>query len=163
MKLVTWDDIRYKMCNVKTINLVPNILAAEHAVSLGCDEAVQIRDMLVTENGEILRDAVTEGAHTNIFIVKNGKLVTAPLGSYILPGIARKHVIELCSEHEIDTEERYITRSELFEADEILITSTTTLVRAACELDGRPVGCRDQKLVDNLQAWYLEKLENETK
>lgn len=46
MKLVTWDDIRYKMCNVKTINLVPNILAAEHAVSLGCDEAVQIRDML---------------------------------------------------------------------------------------------------------------------
>ena len=68
MKLVTWDDIRYKMCNVKTINLVPNILAAEHAVSLGCDEAVQIRDMLVTENGEILRDAVTEGAHTNIFI-----------------------------------------------------------------------------------------------
>lgn len=163
MKLVTWDDIRYKMCNVKTINLVPNILAAEHAVSLGCDEAVQIRDMLVTENGEILRDAVTEGAHTNIFIVKNGKLVTAPLGSYILPGIARKHVIELCSEHEIDTEERYITRSELFEADEILITSTTTLVRAACELDGRPVGCRDQKLVDNLQTWYLEKLENETK
>lgn len=61
------------------------------------------------------------------------------------------------------SEERYITRSELFEADEILITSTTTLVRAACELDGRPVGCRDQKLVDNLQAWYLEKLENETK
>ena len=106
---------------------------------------------------------VTEGAHTNIFIVKDGKLITAPLGCYILPGIARKHIIELCSEHGIDTEERYITRGEPFDADEILVTSTTTLVRAACELDGRPVGCRNQKLVDDLQAWYLEKLENATK
>lgn len=163
MKLVTWSDIRYKMCNVKTINLIPNILAAQHAVDSGCDEAVQIRDRIETDSGEVLTDVVTEGAHTNISILKDGKFITAPLGCYILPGIARSHLIGLCRDHGIPVEERYITRAELFDADEVFVSSTTTLVRAACEIDGKPVGCRNQKFVDELQSWYLEKLELATR
>lgn len=162
MKLVTCKDIRYTICNVKTICLLPNVMAAQAAVDSGCDEAVQIRDILITADGRELRNVVTEGAHTNIHIVKDGRLITAPLENYVLPGIARMHCIQLCKEHNIDVEERYITRDELFDADEILVSSTTTLVRAACELDGKPVGGKNELFVDNLQKWYVEKIAEAT-
>ena len=131
MKLHTVDDIRYEMCNVKTINLIPNILAAQAAIDAGCDEAVQIRRRLFEDDGTEYRDVVTEGAHTNIAILKNGEYITAPLGHFILPGIARSHLIGICRANGIPVVERYITRAELADADEILISSTTTLVRRA--------------------------------
>ena len=161
MKLCTVDDIRYEMCNVKTINLIPNILAAQTAVDRGCDEAVQIRRRLFEDDGTEYRDVVTEGAHTNISVLKDGVFVTAPLGSFILPGIARKHLIELCRANGIEVIERYITRGELMDADEVLVSSTTTLVRRACEIDGKPAGGRDTELFDRLQRLYIEKLDRD--
>lgn len=161
MKLHTVDDIRYEMCNVKTINLIPNILAAQAAIDAGCDEAVQIRRRLFEEDGTEYRDVVTEGAHTNISILKNGEFITAPLGHFILPGIARSHLIGLCRANGIPVVERYITRAELADADEIMISSTTTLVRRACELDGAPVGGRDTVLFDRIQQLYVEKLDRD--
>lgn len=161
MKLCTVDDIRYEMCNVKTINLIPNILAAQTAVDRGCDEAVQIRRRLFEDDGTEYRDVVTEGAHTNISVLKDGVFVTAPLGRFILPGIARKHLIELCRANGIEVHERYITREELMDADEVLVSSTTTLVRRACEIDGKPVGGRDTELFDRLQHLYIEKLDRD--
>ena len=161
MKLCTVDDIRYEMCNVKTINLIPNILAAQTAVDRGCDEAVQIRRRLFEDDGTEYRDVITEGAHTNISVLKDGVFVTAPLGRFILPGIARKHLIELCRANGIEVLERYITRGELMDADEVLVSSTTTLVRRACEIDGKPVGGRDTELFDRLQHLYIEKLDRD--
>lgn len=162
MKLSTCKDIRYTMCNVKTICLMPNILAAQSARDAGCDEAVQIRDNLFTSDGRELHDVVTEGAHTNIHIVKDGKFITAPLENYILPGIARMHCIQLCKEYGIEVEERYIFREELFTADEILVSSTTTLVRSTCELDGVTVGGRNKRFVSELQNRYIEKIKSAT-
>ena len=161
MKLCTVDDIRYEMCNVKTINLIPNILAAQTAVDRGCDEAVQIRRRLFEDDGTEYRDVITEGAHTNISVLKDGVFVTAPLGRFILPGIARKHLIELCRANGIEVLERYITRGELMDADEVLVSSTTTLVRRTCEIDGKPVGGRDTELFDRLQHLYIEKLDRD--
>lgn len=159
VKLLTWDDIRFKMCHVKTIDLLPNVLASQYAEENGCDEVVQLRDRVECEDGTVLTDVVTEGSHTNVHILKDGRFITAPLGKYILPGIARKHLLELCRAHGVPVEERYISRAELFDADEILISSTTTLVRATCSLDGKPVGGRAPALVASLQGWYQDKLD----
>ncbi len=159
VQLMTWEDIRFKMCNVKTIDLLPNVLASQYAEENGCAEVVQLRDRVECDDGVVLTDVVTEGSHTNVHILKDGKFITAPLGKYILPGIARMHLIQLCRAHGVPVEERYISREELFDADEILISSTTTLVRAADRLDGSPVGGRAPELVKQLQGWYLEKLD----
>ncbi|MDD4772242.1 MAG: aminotransferase class IV [Eubacteriales bacterium] len=147
IKLITLPDPRYSLCHIKTINLIPNIMASEKAKKSGCDEAILIRD-----------GRVTECSHSNISIIKNGRFITAPLDCYILPGIARGHVIEICGSLGIPVEQRIYTPEEMMEADEILVTSTTTLCRAACEIDNRPVGGKSKDTVRHIQDAYLKKI-----
>lgn len=147
IKLITMPDLRYSICNIKTINLIPNVMASEKAKKAGCDEAIFIRD-----------GRITECSHSNISMIKDGKFITAPLDCYILPGIARGHVIEICKELGIQVELRTFTPDEMMEADEILITSTTTLCRAACEIDKKPVGGKAQDTVRDIQNAYLKKI-----
>lgn len=125
LKLITVDDVRYFLCNVKTLNLLPNVLASKKAEDAGCDEAVFIRD-----------GYVTECSHSNVLIIKNGTLITHPNGKYILPGIMRGKTIEICKKLGITTLEKAFTKEELYEADEILVSSTTRLCLLASEIDG---------------------------
>ena len=125
VKLTCTEDLRYSMCDIKTLNLLPAVLASKRAETLGCHESVFIRDGIVTEC-----------AHSNIFIVKNGTFYTHPNGQFILPGITRKKVIELCAEMNIPCIEKPFGKQDLFAADEVLITSTSKLCLRASEIDG---------------------------
>lgn len=129
LKLITLPDLRYSMCDVKTLNLLPAVLASRKASEAECDEAVFIRDGFVTEC-----------AHSNIHIIKDGVLYSHPNGKYILPGITRKRLLYFCEEFGVPVRESRFTLSELKGADEVLVTSTTKLALKATEIDGENVG-----------------------
>ena len=113
-KLLTVPDERWKRCWVKSIALLPNVLAKNAAVAAGADEAVFVD-----------HDFVTECSTSNLFAVINGKLVTPPVGTKVLPGITRAVVIELAGEMGIEVDERAIYVEEAAHAQELFITSTT--------------------------------------
>jgi D-alanine transaminase len=140
MKLITFEDTRYLHCNMKTLNLLPSVLASKAADEAGADEAVFCRG-----------DIVTECAHSNIFIVKDGKLYTAPADNMILAGVARSHLLKKCRQLGIEYEEKHFTVGEMMNADEIIVTASGTLCRPACEIDGVTVGMRAQDIVSSLR------------
>lgn len=146
---VSFEDLRFEYCNVKTLNLLPNVLAAQNAAEHGGQEAVFVRDGYVTES-----------AHSNIHILKDGVLVTHPADAHILPGIARKHLIAMCHELGIPVEERLYTLEELKAADEVLITASNTFAIRVAHVDGEPVGGKDlatyELLRDALQREFEE-------
>lgn len=129
LSLVCTEDKRYGYCNIKTVNLLPAVLSATLAEEQGCDEAIFIKSGIVTECTK-----------SNISIIKQGRLVTHPLDSSILPGITRGHLIQKCVSMGIAVEEREFTREEMMTSDEILITSATKLCKYASKVDGYAVG-----------------------
>ena len=151
IKLITLEDTRFFHCNIKTINLLPNVMASQAAEELGCEEAILHRG-----------DRVTEGSHSNVHIIKNGVLKTAPTDNLILPGITRRHVIDICNNNNIPVSEKVFTVKELMDADEILITSSTKLVRAAKEVDGITVGGNAPEIVKVIKEEYMKKILRET-
>lgn len=152
LKLTDMEDTRFLHCNIKTLNLLPNVMAAEKAEELGCGECVFHRG-----------DIVTECAHSNVSIIKDGIFKTHPTDHYILPGITRMHIIQLCKENGIPVDETPFTMKELMEADEVIVSSSTKFCAPACEMNGTPIGGKAPELVALLQEKYLEKFENETK
>lgn len=152
LALTTIEDTRFLHCNIKTLNLMINCMAANRAEALGCDESVFHRG-----------DIVTECSHSNVSIFKDGVLITHPTDNYILPGITRKHIIEICKEHNIPVEETPFTMAQLMDADEILVSSSTQLCRSAGTIDGTPVGGKAPELVKLIQDAYMEKYLSETK
>lgn len=151
LKLTTMEDTRFFHCNIKTLNLMPNCIAADRAERMGCDESVYHRG-----------DIVTECAHSNISIIKDGVFITHPTDHFILPGITRKHIIQICKEHNIPVDETPFTMQQLMDADEILVSSSTQLCRAAGSVDGTPVGGKNPELVKLIQDAYMEKFIQET-
>ncbi len=146
-RLISVLDTRFFHCNIKTLNLIPNIMAAQKAKEAGCQEAVFVRD-----------GYVTEGSHSNVSIIKDGVFITHPLDCLILPGTERKHMIRYCEEFGIPVEEKAFTLEELAAADEIIISSTSHPSMRAMELDGRPVGMKNPELVQKLRDRYLEEI-----
>ncbi len=145
-KLITLEDTRYLHCNIKTINLLPSVIASEKARKAGCDEAVLHRG-----------DRVTECAHCNVSILKDGVFRTAPTDNLILPGIARAHLIKACNELGIPVDETPFTLAELMDADEVIVSSSSTLCIQATEIDGKPVGGKDPVNMDKVRnAVYKE-------
>lgn len=140
-RLITLEDTRYLHCNIKTINLLPSVLAAEKARRAGCDEAVLHRG-----------ERVTECSHCNVHILKDGVFRTAPADCYILPGIARRHLIDMCGVLGVPVEEKPFTVNELLAADEVLVSSSSTLCIQAIEIDGKPVGGKDPVLLDRIRS-----------
>ncbi len=132
IKLISKEDKRYRYCNIKTVNLLPAVIASTEAEAAGCDETVLLRD-----------GYVTECAHSNISILKDGTLYTHPLDEKILPGITRRELLSACRELGIKYREVPFSLSELLLADEVIVTSTTKLIRRALELDGIKLGGRD--------------------
>ncbi|MFZ2161588.1 MAG: D-amino acid aminotransferase [Sideroxyarcus sp.] len=127
---ITVVDNRWLRCDIKSIALLPNVLLRQAAVEAGCAEAILIRD-----------DAfLTEGAASNIFVVKNGKLLAPPKDNLMLPGITYDVILELAAANGIPHEVRRISKAEMFDADELLLSSSTKEVLAITTLDGKPVG-----------------------
>lgn len=152
IRLITQEDTRFLHCNIKTLNLLPSVMAAQKAKEAGCQEAVFHRG-----------DRVTECAHSNCHILKDGILYTAPADHLILPGIARAHLISICKKLEIPVSETPYTVKELMEADEILVTSSTKLCVSASEVDGMAVGQKApellKRILDAVREEYLRETE----
>ena len=150
-KLVSTEDIRAKMCNIKTLNLIPNVLAKQKAVEHGCQETVMHRG-----------SRVTECSHSNISILKDGILRTAPTDELILPGITRKYLLELAEDIGIPVDETPFTMTELMNADEVILTGTSMLCMRAISIDDIPVGGKDYARLKLLQDSFAEKFKRET-
>ena len=132
---VTAQDNRWLRCDIKSIALLPNVLLRQMAVDAGCTETILIRA------GSAAGDAfLTEGAASNIFVVKNGKLLAPPKDKLMLPGITYDVVLEIATANSIPHEVRRISAAEVFSADELLLTSSTKEVLPITRLDGKPVG-----------------------
>ncbi len=127
--VVTTPDDRWAHCNVKSIQLLPNVLAKERAVRAGAFEAVFVR------NGRI-----TEGASTNLFAVLGGTLRTHPADHHILPGITREILLEEAEQLGVAVVETAVTPKDLANAEEVFVTSTSADVMPVVRVDGRPVG-----------------------
>ena len=146
-RLLSVEDTRFLHCNIKTLNLLPNVMAAQKAKEAGCSEAVFVRD-----------GYVTEGSHSNISLIKDGAFVTHPLDNLILPGTERNHMIRYCGELGIPVEERAFTLKEMAEAEEIIVSSTSHPSMRAMELDGKAVGMKNAELVKKLRDKYMEEI-----
>lgn len=133
VSLITGEDTRFFHCNIKTLNLIPSVMANERAKQAGCYECVFFRP----------GGRVTECSHSNVHILKDGTLHTAPTDHLILPGIARAHLIRACGRLGIPVVEAPFTVDELSDADEIITSSSTAPCIRACRLDGRDAGMKD--------------------
>lgn len=149
LRLSLFEDLRYGYCDIKTINLLPAVLASTNAECEDCDEAVFH-----------LGGVVTECAKSNISILKNGILKTHPTTNRILPGIARRHVLLACKRLGIPYREEAFTVEDLFAADEILVSSTTKLCRRANMLCGQRVGMNDGARAEKICRFLYDKFEN---
>lgn len=123
------DDPRWQHCHIKAISLLPNVLLKQQAAEQGCTEAILIKDNLLTE-----------GAASNIFIVKNNCVKTPPKSQYILGGITRDLAIELALKNNIDCQETTISKTDLLAADEIWLSSSTKDILAITQVDGQIIG-----------------------
>lgn len=127
--VLTMDDWRWGRCDIKSVNLLPNVMAKQKARQAGAFEAVFVR------NGR-----VTEGAVSNVMVVRAGRVLTAPEGELILSGVTRTLVLDLARKEGLSVEERFVTSDELLHADEVFLTGTTVEVMPVVRVDGKPVG-----------------------
>jgi len=154
----TIEDQRWQRGEIKSVNLLANTQARQTIHAQGLDEGLFVRDGLVVE-----------GTSSNLFLVKDGVLVTPPERQYMLTGITRQVLLRLAQEHQLPTSEREITTNELAEADEIWITSTVRELRLVRELNGKAMPShapvyeqmRDWFNADKLRAINEMKLANE--
>ena len=150
MKLSECEDTRFFHCNIKTVNLIPNVMAAQKAKEEGCGETVMHRG-----------NQLTECAHSSLLLLKDGVLIAPVLNELILPSISRKHIFEIAEELGIPSEARDVTMDEVYDADEVIVCSTTKLCVAADTLDGKPVGMKDRALFEKIQKTYMDRVERE--
>jgi D-alanine transaminase len=126
---VTMADKRWLRCDIKSVSLLGNVLAAQYAAENEAIEVIQFRD-----------DMLTEGSASNVWVVKDGKLLAPPKSPLILEGIRYSLIEELCAARNIPFEAREISREEVFAADEIMLSSASKEVLAVASIDGKPVG-----------------------
>ena len=145
---ITHPDLRWGRCDLKTLNLLPNVLASQTAKERGAFEAMLIRD-----------GVVTEGTKTNFFGVVDGSLRTHPSDTHILPGITRSVLRDLARTVNIDFDETPIRAEEIPGLSELFLTGTTTDVMPVVRLDDKPVGKgKPGELTKKLQRVLAESL-----
>jgi len=128
LSVIVRDDIRWQYCNIKSISLLGNIILKQEAAEHNADEAILVRD-----------GNVTEGAASNIFIVKNGVIKTPVKDKKLLPGITRDLIIEIAAQHGLACQETNITENELLKADEVWLSSSTKEVSPVCFIENKTV------------------------
>jgi len=128
MKAIFHDDERWANCYIKSLNLLPNILAKQSAQDAGCYEAILVKDGFVTE-----------GSSSNVYMISDKAIYTTPLSKGILSGITRIVVKEIAMEFNIPFVEKNFTTDELLQADEVFITSTTNEIMPIVSIDGQKI------------------------
>jgi D-alanine transaminase len=129
IRIILVPDIRWSRCDIKSVALLPNVLASQQAKESGAYEAVFVRDGIVTE-----------GSHSNFAAVFDEQLVTHPKTHHILPGITREIVLDLCRQLNLPYSESPISEAKLGEARELLLLGTTTEIMPVVQVDGWEVG-----------------------
>lgn len=130
LSVITAEDLRWQRCHIKSTSLLGNVMHFQQGQAAGSDEAI-----LHNANGN-----VTEASAANVFLVKDGTVITPPLEQQLLPGITRMMLLDILSRHtEIPVEERPVTLQELRKADEVWLTSSTKGVTPVTRIDGEPV------------------------
>lgn len=146
---ITTEDIRWLRCDIKSLNLLGNVLGKQKAMDAKCDESIFIRS----------NDVVTEGSSTNVYIVKNDEIFTHPANNFILNGITRKVVLELAEEVGIPVHEKTFNKQQLMDADEVIISSTTMEVTPVILIDSKEVGTgQPGKVARTLQEKFNERI-----
>jgi len=128
VKAITYKDLRWKRRDIKTVSLLANVLAKKEAVRKKAYEAILI------DNGKI-----TEATASNVWIVKNNKLITHPSNTDILKGITRETVKKLIKKNKLNLKETSFTKKELYNADEVFITSASSFVTPIIKIDSKLV------------------------
>lgn len=146
--VITYEDKRFYYCNVKTLNLIPSCLAATAADRAGCQEAIFHRG-----------DIVTECAHSNVSIFKDGCVITHPLNDKVLPGTARLRLLAFAEKLGFAVQEREYTLEELMHADEVVVHSTGSFCVPVKSVDGKPVGGQAPVMLKKIQDALVEDFE----
>lgn len=148
---MTHDDIRWKRCDIKSVALFAASMINQEAKNQGFDDAIFLRD-----------GVVTEGSFANLFMVKNNVLITHPADNFILCGITRNRFIKLAGVHGIKCEERKFTLDELLNADEVFLTSSSLILRPAREINGKMIGenGKNRQMATLLNKLYGEFLKS---
>ena len=142
------EDIRWGRCDIKCLNLLPNALAMQAAMEKGCAQAILHRG-----------DTVTECASANMYIVKDGRIVTHPLTHEILAGVTRGHLLEDAAALGIPVDERRFTVEELYGADEAFSSSVSRRPTSVVRVEGRPIGNgKPGPVTRALQAAYRQRI-----
>jgi D-alanine transaminase len=145
---ITVPDTRWSRCDIKSIALLPNVLANQQAHAANAFEALFVRD-----------GAVLEGSHSNLFGVYDGTLVTYPACNYILPGITRELILGLAYELGIPVRLGAIVSERLGEAGELFLSGTTTEIMPVVRVDGRGVGeGRPGPVTRQLQKAFADRI-----
>ena len=150
--VITYEDKRFYYCNCKTLNLIPSCLAATAASRVGCQEAIFHRG-----------DIVTECAHSNCSIFKDGTVITHPLDDKVLPGTARLRLLAFAEKLGYKTEERDYTLAELMDADEIVVHSTGSFCIPVKTVDGKSVGGKAPEMLKKIQDALVADFEEQCK
>lgn len=129
VEAITTEDIRWGRCDIKSVNLLANVLARQQVKQAQVFEAILVNEGLVTE-----------GAVSNVMVVQGGTVVTAPQGSRILSGITRAVVLDLARSEGLPVQERFVSQADVYEADEVFLTGTTVEVLAVIRVDGKVIG-----------------------
>ncbi|MFH1863228.1 MAG: aminotransferase class IV [bacterium] len=122
-------DIRWARCDIKAIGLLPNVMAQQRALDSGAQEALFVRD-----------GCIMEGTHTSVFAAIKGQIITPPKTNYILGGITRQVILNLCREHSIPCAEKPIFEAELEQLEELMVVGTTTELTPVIRIQGKPIG-----------------------
>ncbi len=126
---ITVPDLRWGRCDLKTTNLLPNVLANQQAHEAGAEEAVFLREGIVVE-----------ASHSNVFAILRGVIATHPQAPILLPGITRQVVLDLCRQSKLACQERAFTVSEFKHADEAFITLTSGEITPLIRIDQNEIG-----------------------
>ena len=151
VKAILTEDIRWLRCDIKSLNLLGNLLAKQKASEQGCFEAIQHRGQ-----------DVTEGSSSNIFIVKDGMVITHESNNLILKGITKDVILDLCIKNNIPVIERTFSLAELDEAEEVFLSSTTAEVMPVIEINGQKIKAGEPgPITRKLQDLFEKEIEKQ--
>ncbi len=150
--VITFEDKRFYYCNIKTLNLIPSCLASKKAKKNNCDEAIFVRDGIVTEC-----------AHSNVSIFKDGAVITHPLDDKVLPGTARIRLLAFAEKLGYKVEEREYALDELMNADEVIVHSTGSFCIPVKTVDGVSVGGKAPEMLKRIQDALVADFEEQCK
>lgn len=129
ISVITAEDIRWQRCDIKAITLLANCMLKQQALECGANDTILVRG-----------GVAFEATSSNLFIVRDGVIITPPLSEHLLPGITRDFLLWLAEQHGILTEQRLIPEHELLQADEIWLTSSTKEIRPVTRLNDVTIG-----------------------